>query len=108
MSRLIRILPFLAFIGCDLVVTFSHDELTIVAHLGGALAGVLLGVIILKDWHVNRKDLICQIISAFLFLVMALTVMSLMIVDRQKHANLIDSASGKADTLVKKITNAFD
>ena len=82
--------------------------MTIVAHLGGALAGVLLGVIILKDWHVNRKDLICQIIRAFLFLVMALTVMSLMIVDRQKHANLIDSASGKADTLVKKITNAFD
>ena len=91
-----------------MVVTFRHAEMTIVAHLGGALAGVLLGVIILKDWHVNRKDLICQIIRAFLFLVMALTVMSLMIVDRQKHANLIDSASGKADTLVKKITNAFD
>ena len=71
--------------------------MTIVAHLGGALAGVLLGVIILKDWHVNRRDLICQITSAFLFLVMALTVMSLMIVDRQKHADLMDSASNKTN-----------
>ena len=102
-DKIIRMFAFLAFVGCDLGVTFTHKELTIVAHLGGALAGLLLGVIILKDWHLSRPELICQLVSAFFFIVMALTCMSLMIIDRQKHGALVDSASSKIDRLVKTL-----
>ena len=92
-----RLFAFIAFMGIDIGMTFFHKELTIVAHLGGALAGLLLGVLVLKNWHIKRSELICQLVCVLLFIGITTTCMVLIFMNREEHAEVAE----KADKIVK-------
>ena len=90
-NRVIRLFVAGGYLIADItsiIMTGSQSNVSYIAHLGGALVGALLGLVILKNWEVKRNEVRCQIVSLFLFLVLVILVAVLMLVGDLTHHTL--------------------
>jgi len=90
-NRIIRLFVAGGYLTADIgsiIMTGSQSNVSYIAHLGGALVGALLGLVILKNWDVKKNEVRCQVISFLVFMLVLISVAVLMLVGDLTHRTL--------------------
>ena len=74
----------------NIYLTGTLGSVSYVAHLGGALVGALLGLVILKNWEIKKYEVKCQTFSFFMFLIVSIITAILLIVGDLTHTTLFN------------------
>ena len=73
--RLLRLSIVGAFILADVVTVFFQPKISFVAHFGGDLIGILLDLMVLKNWEIKSFEVKFQMVCPCLFVVMIFVTM---------------------------------
>ena len=78
--RLLRLSIVGAFVVTDIVTVILQPKISFVAHFGGGLIGILLGLVILKNWEIKSFEVKVQMVCLCLFVITVIVTFILMIV----------------------------
>jgi rhomboid-related protein 1/2/3 len=74
----------------NIYLTGTVGSVSYVAHLGGALVGALLGLVVLKNWEIKKYEVKCQTISFFMFLFVVIITAILLIFGDRTHTTFFN------------------
>ena len=91
-GRLARLFLSGGYLVLDILVYLYGDSgnVSYVAHTGGAIVGLLLGLVVLKNWQIKKHEVWCQFISFALFLIILILTAVLLIVGDRTHTTFFN------------------
>ena len=91
-GRLARLFLSGGYLVLDILVYLYGDSgnVSYVAHTGGAIVGLLLGLVVLKNWQIKKHEVWCQFISFALFLIILILTAVLLIVGVRTHTTFFN------------------